>query len=87
MCDRKVLCAYIEYYVILPYVLCCALFLCDLCHAELYRPDQRVQRFMRPEGPQPDRTGGSNELDRTRGSNELRALSGELLHVVFWGTH
>ena len=60
MCDQKVLCAYIECYVILLYVLCCALFLCDLCHAELYKPDRRVQlatlgqraqRVMGLEGP------------------------------------
>ena len=47
----------------------------------LFRPDLRVQRPMRPEGPRSDRTGGSNELDRTRRSNELWEWRVPLRHI------
>lgn len=53
------------------YVLTWYYVLCDLCMLCDIRPDRRVQRLTWPEGPQPDRAGGSNVLDRTGGYNEL----------------
>ena len=70
--DRRVLCV-----CVCLRFMCIVLYVCYV----LYRPDQRVQRLMRPEGLRSDRIGGSNELDQTGRSNELWDWRVPLRHI------